>query len=56
MAGWSAYKQASTYTKSMYMVVSLLSYVLATSKVISGWVPTCDTAHSLGNQTTNIMT
>ena len=26
--------------------VCLLFYVLATSKVISGWVPTCDSAHS----------
>ena len=27
--------------------VCLLFYVLATSKLISGWVPTCDSAHSL---------
>ena len=40
------------------LFVSLLSYLLATSKVISGWVPTCDSVHSwrlysaapLGNQ------
>ena len=41
-----------------------LLYVQATSKVISGWVPTCNNAHSwwlystvpLGNQTINTMT
>ena len=27
--------------------VCLLFYVLTTSKVISGWVPTCDSSHSL---------
>ena len=35
----------------------LLFYVLTTSKVISGWVPTCDNAHSLmANQATSTMT
>ena len=47
----------------LWFVSLLLFYVLATSKVISGWVPTCDSAHSswlygaaLGNQAVNSMT
>ena len=45
-------------------VCLLLFYVLSTSKVISGWVPTCDRTHPwqlysaapLGNQATSTMT
>ena len=31
----------------MYIACLLMLYILVTSKVISGWVPTCDSAHSL---------
>ena len=42
----------------------LLFYVLATSNVMSGWVPTCDSVHSLklysaallGNKAVSTMT
>ena len=50
--------------KSIICSVCLLFYVLAASKVISGQVPSCDSAHSwrfysaapLGNQTASTMT
>ena len=48
----------------MYYVCLFLFYILATSEVISGWVPTCDSAHSwwlhsaasLGHQTAGTRT
>ena len=51
------------FTVSQHVCL-LSSYVLVTSKVISGWVPTCDSVHSwwlcsaapLGNQAISTMT
>ena len=54
--------QDTEHTRFCPILVCLF-YVLATSKVITGWVPTCDSAHimrlhnaaSLGHQTASIM-
>ena len=63
------HRWAYTHSKSLLVFILcniclLLFYVLATSEVISEWVPTCDSAHSwqfysatpLGNQATSTMT
>ena len=52
------------HTVPIIFVYLLLFSVLATSKVISGWIPTCDSAHSwrlcsappLGNEAISTMT
>ena len=54
----------SWYERGHHISWFLKLYILTTSKVISGWVATCDSAHlwrfysaaPLGDQTTSIMT
>ena len=44
---WMAQSErALTGIPRVRLLVCLLFYVLATSKSISGWVPTCDNEHS----------
>ena len=60
---WAVYREVNTvYLICLFLF--LVFYILPTSKVLSGQVPTCDSAHSwwlysaalLGNQATSTMT